>query len=89
MVSTTRRSCAPSVWLRQVCAISMQRQNRLAANALPSDWRPAETSGLCGRSRYAANRIQLEAEKFKNYWTAKTGAGAVSAIGQPLGAIGS
>jgi hypothetical protein len=45
---------------------------------LPSDWRPAEDliAYAVGQGM-AANRIRLEAEKFKNYWTAKTGAGAV------------
>jgi hypothetical protein len=56
--------------------------NSLSARGtrLPSDWQPS--GDLTAYAIYAiaqgmpANRVRLEAEKFKSYWVAKSGAGA-------------
>jgi hypothetical protein len=61
--------------LKQVCAAVSEIGKH---SRLPADWQPSE-----GLIAYAANqgmaaaRIALEAEKFKNYWMAKSGAGAM------------
>jgi hypothetical protein len=67
--------------VRAVEAAEISLRQRLQSGGrgtrLPSDWKPAES-----HIAYAAGlgmpgvRIAVEAEKFRNYWTAKTGAGA-------------
>src|SRR4051794_19055372 len=45
---------------------------------LPTDWQIPETFiAHAAANGMAAARVQIEAEKFKNYWTAKSGQGAV------------
>jgi hypothetical protein len=44
---------------------------------LPEDWHPSERCIAYALDRgMVRDRIAIEAEKFKNYWTAKTGASA-------------
>jgi hypothetical protein len=44
---------------------------------LPADWTPPENCAAYAASLgMPPNQIMLEAEKFRNYWTAKSGAGA-------------
>jgi hypothetical protein len=52
--------------------------NRARGTRLPPDWEIPITfmHHALARGMWAA-RIQIEAEKFKNYWTAKSGQGAV------------
>ena len=52
--------------------------NQERGTRLPSDWEIPETFIQHAAERgMPAARIALEAEKFKNYWTAKSGQGAV------------
>ena len=45
---------------------------------LPRDWAPsADLIAYAVSQRLTAERAHLEAEKFKNYWSAKSGSGAV------------
>jgi hypothetical protein len=45
---------------------------------LPTDWQIPETFiAHAAANGMAAARIQIEAERFKNYWTAKSGQGAI------------
>jgi hypothetical protein len=74
----------PGAIVRAVEAAESNLPKRVSSEAngrgtrLSADWRPSE-----GLIAYAANQgmspahIALESEKFKNYWTAKSGAGAV------------
>jgi hypothetical protein len=70
--------------VRAVQAAEIGLRPRLPSSAssrgtrLPPEWRLSEdlVAYAVGQGM-PANRIQLEAEKFKNYWTAKTGSGAV------------
>src|ERR1044071_6732123 len=49
-----------------------QRGQRLAA-----DWQPSQTdTSFAARQGMTRHQIDLEAEKFRNYWTAKSGQGA-------------
>jgi hypothetical protein len=44
---------------------------------LPADWQPSpECVGYAAERGFPEQHVELEAEKFKNYWTAKSGAGA-------------
>jgi hypothetical protein len=52
---------------------------------LPANWNPPPAYIAYAASRgMPASRIGLEAEKFKNYWIAKTGAGATKRLGGDL-----
>ena len=51
---------------------------RARGNRLPADWWPSESlMAYAAAHGMSDSRITREAEKFKNYWVAKTGAGAV------------
>jgi hypothetical protein len=44
---------------------------------LPTDWRPSKDClSYAAKRGLAAASVEIEAEKFKNFWTAKTGASA-------------
>jgi hypothetical protein len=47
---------------------------RKRASRLPSDWKPSEENLEYARMRgLSAHEIDVQAEKFRNYWTAKSG----------------
>jgi hypothetical protein len=53
-------------------------QKTKRGNRLEADWTPAEPDIEYALSHgMPMARIEIEAEKFKNYWTAKSGAGAI------------
>src|SRR4051794_37983315 len=52
-------------------------KERRIGSRLPSDWRPSEACIAYARHRKLSSaQIAAEAEKFRNYWTAKSGASA-------------
>jgi hypothetical protein len=58
----------------------LHRRERTAlvrGTRLPADWTPSETQiNYAAALHMLPDRISVETEKFRNYWTAKAGAGA-------------
>jgi hypothetical protein len=66
--------------VRVIRAVEMSRATRRPegrsdhGTRLPPDWQPSQSEIDYALSRgLAIERVQIEAEKFKNYWTAKSG----------------
>jgi len=54
------------------------RERDKKGTRLPTDWAPStDLVGYATAQGFTVERARLEAEKFKNYWSAKSGAGAV------------
>jgi hypothetical protein len=82
LVETMPADGATPAAIGRAVAIAVERPRAGAVlstkgTRLPDDWQPSECSIAFARDRgMARERIATEAEKFRNYWTAKSGSGA-------------
>jgi hypothetical protein len=57
--------------------VKRHKESAGRGSRLPSDWQPSHTDTAFALDRgMPQSRVSTEAEKFRNYWTAKSGAGA-------------
>jgi len=72
-IAAAVRAVETSRSFKAIAATTTQKRG----TRLPDDWQPSEqcVAYAVGRG-IARDRVSIEAEKFKNYWTAKTGASA-------------
>ena len=63
--------------IKQRAGRSRKRASAANGTRLADDWRPSDADMSFALDRgMPRDRVAIEAEKFRNYWTAKSGAGA-------------
>jgi hypothetical protein len=62
---------------RALAVIKPRKESTGRGSRLPADWQPSHSEAAFALDRGMPQaRLNTEAEKFRNYWTAKSGAGA-------------